>query len=121
MQAGLLDRLKQAGIEIHARSAFLQGLLLLPPAQLPEHFSAIHMHHARLHHQISETGLTPLEASLRFCLGQAHIDQVIVGCETAKQFNEILRAAERDGAHLPAPESYSISDESIINPSLWPK
>lgn len=119
VQTGLLGRLKEAGVEIHARGAFLQGLLLFPPAHLPEQFSAIRDHHARLHHRISEAGLTPLAACLGFCLDQADIDRVIVGCETVRQFDEILGVAEQDGARLPAPESYSLSDTSIIDPSTW--
>lgn len=119
MQTGLLGRLKDACVEIHARSAFLQGLLLFSPAQLPQQFSAIRNHHAKLHDQISELGLTPLEACLQFCLDQPDIDQIIVGCETAKQFDEIVGAVKQDGARLPAPESYSIPDESIIDPSMW--
>lgn len=121
VRAGLLGRLKKAGVEIHARSAFLQGLLLLPPAQLPEHFRVIRNHHAGLHRQIGEAGLTPLEACLRFCLGQADIDQVIVGCESGVQLDEILAAAGKDDVLLSGPELYTINDESIINPSLWPK
>lgn len=121
MQTGLLGHLKEAGVEIHTRSAFLQGLLLFPPAQLPGHFSAIRKHHARLHRQISEAGLTPLEACLRFCLAQADIDQVIVGCETLGQFEEILAVAEQDGAYLPAPGFFSLRDETIIDPSMWQK
>lgn len=121
MQKGLLGRLKEADVEIHARSAFLQGLLLLPPAQLPEHFRCIHNHHARLHRQIREAGLTPLEACLRFCLGQADIDRIIVGCESGEQLDEILAAAGTDDVLLSGPELYSINDESIINPALWPK
>jgi len=119
MQTGLLARLKKAGVEIHTRSTFLQGLLLFPPAQLPERFSAIRSHHAELHHQLSIAGLTPLEACLQFCIDQADIDQVVVGCEAVEQFDEILRVVEKRGAYLPAPESYSIRDEAIIDPSMW--
>jgi len=119
VQTGMLGRLKQAGIEIHARGAFLQGLLLFPPADLPEQFDVIRDHHARLHQRISEAGLTPVQACLGFCLDQADIDQVIVGCETVKQFDEILGAAEQCGARLSAPESCSVSDPSIIDPSAW--
>ncbi len=121
IQTGLLGCLKEKGVEIHTRSAFLQGLLLLPPAQLPERFSAIRYHHVNLYRQISEAGLTPLEACLRFCIDQVDIDQVIVGCETVKQLDEILGVVEQDGAYLPAPEFYAIRDESIIDPSMWGK
>ncbi len=119
-QTGLLRRLKQDGVEVHARSAFLQGLLLMPPDKLPDFFGVIRNHHARLHRQIGEANLTPLEACLQFCLTQADLDQVIVGCETAAQLAEILGAVKKVGSYLPGPESYSLDDESIINPSRWP-
>ena len=34
--SGALDRLKDRGVEVHARSAFLQGVLLTEPENLPE-------------------------------------------------------------------------------------
>ena len=39
IHSGLLRRLKTKGVEIHARSVFLQGLLLMQPTELPEFFS----------------------------------------------------------------------------------
>lgn len=118
-QSGLLARLKGAGVEVHARSAFLQGLLLFAPGQLPERFRIVRDHHARLHRRIGETGLTPLEACLGFCLDQADIDKVVVGCETASQLEEIIGVAEHDRTSLPEQDSYAIGDESIIDPSMW--
>ena len=120
-QAGWLTRLKRAGIEVHSRSAFLQGLLLLPPGRLPERFDAIGSHHARLHRQIGEAGLTPLAACLAFCLDQADIDHVIVGCETLVQFTEILGVAASDCSRMTGLKSYAVNDESVIDPSRWSK
>ncbi len=39
--SGVLARLKAQGSEIHARSVFLQGLLLMPPSDLPEFFEPV--------------------------------------------------------------------------------
>ena len=39
--SGMLARLKAAGVEIHARSVFLQGLLLMEPDELPEFFAPV--------------------------------------------------------------------------------
>lgn len=119
-QTGLLRRLKQAGVEVHGRSAFLQGLLLLPPDRLPEYFDGLRSQHARLYRQFDEAGLTPLEACLRFCLDQIDIDRVIVGCKTAEQLVEILGAAKQGEGRLSGFERYSMDDESVINPSNWP-
>lgn len=119
LRAGVLDRLKSLDVEVHARSAFLQGFLLMPPDRLAASFNAIRAHHACLYREIAVAGLTPLEASLRFCLAQFQIDQVIVGCESMEQFGEILLAASEGAAGLRNPESLAVEDESIINPSRW--
>lgn len=121
LQSGLLGHLKCAGIEVHVRSAFLQGLLLMSSDQLPEQFIAIRSHHARLHREFGVAEISPLEGSLHFCLGQSTIDQVIVGCETQDQLGEILRAASGDGTCLQHPESFALEDDTVINPRRWSK
>src|SRR5262249_42525666 len=39
LRDGTLDRLKRRNVEVHARSAFLQGALLAEPSRLPAHFA----------------------------------------------------------------------------------
>lgn len=119
LRTGMLDRLKSSSVEIHVRSAFLQGLLLLSPDHLPEQFSAIQGHHARLYHGCDASGVTPLEGCLRFCLVHPQIDNVIVGCESQNQLGEILRAANGTSTCLPRPESFAVEDDSVINPVRW--
>lgn len=119
LQSGLLLRTRLAGIEIHVRSIFLQGLLLMPPDQLPEQFSRVHASHMRLYRECEVSGITPLEASLRFCLHQPEVDQAIVGCETRGQLEGILRAASASGVCLPAPESFAVEDFALIDPRRW--
>ncbi len=119
-QSGLLDRLKQMHIEVHARSAFLQGLLLLSPNQLPEQFRPIQSHHAKLHNRFRELGLTPLEGCLRHCLQQPAIDRIVVGCETPDQLKAILQAfGENPYAELTDMARFKLQDEAMINPSAW--
>jgi aryl-alcohol dehydrogenase-like predicted oxidoreductase len=119
LQTGLLDRLKLSGVEVHVRSTFLQGLLLMPVEQLPEKFTAIRDHHIHYQRQCGVSGITPLQASLRFCLNQSKVDRVIVGCETLSQFTEILKAAREAKTCLPAPESFALEDDFAIDPRRW--
>ena len=114
-----MDRLKFLGIEVHSRSAFLQGLLLMPPDHLPEQFSTVRGHHLRLHRECNMAGITPVQASLHFCLDQSIVDQVIVGCETRSQLDEILGAIGGDGRRLQDPELFALDDEAVINPRRW--
>lgn len=119
LREGLLARTKRSGVEVHVRSVFLQGLLLLPPNQLPGQFSGILAEHIRFYRECEHYGVTPLEASLRFCLTQSEVDQVIVGCEARQQLAGILHAASRSAPCLPAPESFAVDDFSLVDPRRW--
>lgn len=119
LRSGTLAALKSRGIEIHVRSAFLQGLLLMDPDALPHHFASIRAHHARFVEDISRAGTTALAAALRFCLERHDVDRVVVGCESPVQLREILAAAGDAPGRGPTHETLAIDDETIINPSLW--
>lgn len=120
-QTGALRQIKKKGVEVHARSAFLQGLLLLQPERLPEYFRGILNHHEQLHRYARESALSPRDACLRFCLDHSDVDKVVVGCESVQQLVEIIAAAENEGGSLSWAGSCAINDESIINPSMWPR
>jgi aryl-alcohol dehydrogenase-like predicted oxidoreductase len=117
-RAGLLDRLRAAGIEVHSRSAFLQGLLLMVPDQMPRQFDGIRIHQGQLHDAMARTGLTPLAGSLSLCLNDPRIDSVVVGCESLEQLNEILEAATQPNACLDL-QAFELHDEKILDPSRW--
>jgi len=119
MQSGLLQRVKRLGVEVHARSAFLQGVLLSPSSKLPPYFDAIRTHHVRLHRLLADSGMTPLTGCLQHCLRQPDIDAVIVGCETLGQLGDILDAAQECAVRLPPVASYALVDERFLNPSRW--
>lgn len=119
LQTGWLARLKERGVEVHARSAFLQGLLLLDPDQLPPRFAEIREHHRFLHARLRETGFTPLSGSLAFVLDQPDIDYVVLGCEKLQQFSELLALAGISTRLRFATETAALTQEHFINPSLW--
>jgi len=118
LQSGHLQKLKSVGVEIHARSTFLQGLLLMELQNVPEYFDIIRKNLESYHRFIRARGLTPIQAALGFVLGLQEIDQVICGVNNAQQLREICEAAqvEVDSNEL---AEFAITDESIVNPSLW--
>lgn len=121
LHSGHLRKLKQAGVEIHARSAFLQGLLLMAPHDLPAHFDSVREHLAAYHRFIAGQGLTPLQAALGFVTGLEEIDQVVCGVNSSVQLQEICAAAGRAAASAACAgyDAFAISDEAIVNPALW--
>ncbi len=118
-RSGLLDRLKQKNVEVHARSAFLQGLLLMAPELLPGQFGAIRSHQAALHKWLRERGLSPLAGALSVCIGNPQVDLVVVGCDSVQQLDDIVVAA--DSACPSGCDQFAIGDERVINPGLWAK
>lgn len=121
LQSGLLTRLKAQGVEIHVRSAFLQGLLLMPAARLPAGFDAIREGQGRLHRAQEAMGLSPLDGALGYCLCREGVDRVIVGCETAAQLAGIFEATRKIGArNMDALDCYALTDPQVILPSHWP-
>lgn len=120
LRDGTLARLKQRNVEVHARSAFLQGALLAEPAALPPHFVPHRDRLTRLGELAGRNGLSRLALCLRFVLERPEIDAAIVGVTAPPELDQILAAA-RDETPLPAGlDSLATDDPRLINPSLWP-
>lgn len=119
-EQGLLRRLQGMRVEIHARSVFLQGLLLLSPEDLPPPFESLRPHHAHLHQRLRERGLTPIEGCLSYCLQQPEIGRIVVGCETADQLKDVLDASAINvPVELAELAEFGLLEEAVINPSAW--
>lgn len=120
LQDGALDRLKRRGVEVHARSAFLQGALLSEPSRLPEYFAPYRDRLQTVGLAAESVGLSSLALCLRFVLGQPAIDRVIVGVTDVAELQQILAAAV-DAAPLPGGLATLASDDPhLVNPALWP-
>lgn len=115
--SGWMDRLSRMNIELHARSVFLQGLLLMPNAKRPDEFNRWQPIWQRWEHWLAETGLTPVQACLRDAMAQTGIARVIVGVDSVVHLKDILLAAEGQTAELPV--ALHSNDVDLINPSRW--
>lgn len=118
LQSGHLKKLKNAGVEIHARSAFLQGLLLMELQEIPGYFDSVRGRLESYQRFIKDHGLTPLQAAMGFVSGIPEIDQVVCGVNDARQLREICEAAQAK-VDFRAFADFAITDEAIVNPALW--
>jgi len=117
VDSGWAQRLKNEGIEIHTRSAFLQGLLLVPLTKRPTKFNRWEYIWTEWDRWLAATGLTPLQACLRLTNTLDAIDKVIVGVESVTQLDQILAAHE---GPLPSlPQFGPLHDYRLINPATW--
>lgn len=119
--SGHLQMAKERGIEIHARSVFLQGLLLMLSTSLNGNFKSIEDHLRSYGRFIAERGLTPVSAALGFVLQVPEIDVVLCGINTRKQLEEILVAVLAGQANVDIQEfsKFAINEEQLLNPALW--
>jgi aryl-alcohol dehydrogenase-like predicted oxidoreductase len=117
---GTLERLRDMGVEIHARSLFLQGLLLMAPEAVPTHLLGAASHLAVMRTRLAEAGATPLAAALAFVLKQPEIAVGLVGLHHVRQLDEVLQAI---AAPLPTLDwrTFSLDDVRILTPPLWNK
>lgn len=115
--SGWLDRLHHRGTEVHARSIFLQGLLLLGPDRRPAKFERWAPLWSRLDDWLREEELDATQVCVRFALSHQQVGRVIVGVDNAAQLDEVLRAAE--GPPLSVPADLVTSDTDLIDPSRW--
>ena len=120
LKSGWASQLNNSGVEIHTRSAFLQGLLLMPSHERPEKFKRWDTLWQAWESWLSCTGLEPLEACTRFSLSVKEVDRVIVGTDSSAQLLQILSASE--GRLDDLPDFGQSSDlDCLINPGLWNK
>ena len=118
-QSGWLARLHEGGVEVHVRSVFLQGLLLMPPERRPARFERWHPLWRRWDSWLISADVDALHACLGFALGFPEIDRILVGVDTAMQLEEIVAAAKR-GA-LAVPGDLASDDVELVNPVHWAK
>ena len=115
--SGWLDQLQARDVEVHARSVFLQGLLLMKPSDRPSKFKRWTAFWSQWDAWIEQTGITPLTACIRFTCAFPQIGKLIVGVDTIMQLQEILLASE--GAPLEVPSWQNEVNADLFIPSNW--
>jgi aryl-alcohol dehydrogenase-like predicted oxidoreductase len=115
--SGHLTRLKQLGVEIHVRSAFLQGLLLMEPDSIHPYFEQIRGHLRDYRRFLDEQGLSPIQAALGFVARLEEVDIVLCGVDSLRHFEEII--ASPDIGSRADFGRFAINEEAMIDPSQW--
>lgn len=115
---GHLAELKNKRVEIHARSVFLQGLLLMDRTTLPEFFIPAYQTLEKYNCFIEKQGWTPVEAALGFVCNLDLVDYVVCGVNTLVQLEELVAAAQvKVDPGLFA--DFAMDDSNILNPAMW--
>lgn len=105
------------GIEIHLRSAFLQGLLLMPPADAARRLPAAADALAAWHGWCAGHDLDPLVGALSVVKSFASVDCCVVGVDRIEHLEQIV-AAWQTAAPIAAPQLHCERPD-VIDPRRW--
>ena len=119
INSGWLSKLYKSDVEVHIRSVFLQGLLLMSKKNRPPKFNRWKNLWRIWHEWLNDNQITALEATIRYALSIKKISKVIVGVDSKKQLQQIILASE--GKLPPIPSELFMSDINLLNPSNWDK
>ncbi|MDH4157955.1 MAG: aldo/keto reductase [candidate division Zixibacteria bacterium] len=117
IRSGHLARLQKRNVEIHARSIFLQGLLLMPLDDVPAYFRPVYPKLAAWRNRLREHGLSPAAAAENFARSVPEPTCFILGVNDKQQLTENIAAwntpVEFDY------DGFAVEDENMVDPARW--
>ena len=113
----ILNFLKKKKIEIHIRSIFLQGLLLIKRNQRPKKFDKFIDIWNSWHDWLEKKKIKPIEATLSYVLSFKKVDKIIVGVDNDRQLESIIKSLKILSAQ--PPNNLATNNKNLINPSMW--
>lgn len=117
LTSGWLSKLNYKGIEFHARSVFLQGVLLMSNIERPETFSKWQAVWSKWDEFVKQTRQDPVSICLRWVLSIAEIDKVIVGIDNLDQLIKLVNYSKnKSNAEF---VDLDCDDALLLDPFNW--
>jgi aryl-alcohol dehydrogenase-like predicted oxidoreductase len=117
IESGWLSKLKKKHIEVHARSIFLQGLLLLEEDKLPNKFKCFGSFWKQWFVWLKKNNISAIKLCLAYIKSVKDVDYFILGINNLRHLIEICENLEKcDDILLP---KFDISKKKFLNPSYW--
>lgn len=117
IRTGTIAALAKRGVAIHARSVFLQGLLLLDGRQLPAQFSAWHQQLENYRFFLEAHGVTATEAAIGFVRSLPGVEVILVGVQSRGQLEGCVAAY--DAARVLDLSEFACDDSALVDPRRW--
>ncbi len=123
LEDGTIDYLRSNNVAIHARSLYLQGLLLTPASQWPYWASVDAVNHqSNLELFAKKQKCNLIDLAVGFAHEQDYLEAVVLGICNTHQLIQLTDAWSR-----PSPWSnrqwstWALNDNQILDPRLWPQ
>lgn len=116
---------KENKVTVFARSAFLQGLILMDEENIPAHLDVAKEYLRKFDQIINKYGFTRIQAAFLFSYTHPGIDYLVFGVDKMEQLKENIELSRRQfdfaDCRQELSECFCNVNKSIIFPSLWKK
>lgn len=121
-RSGFLYQLKSMGIEVHARSVFLQGLLSFSKAKINDKFPQVSTCFERLTEVAKKQGLSLATYSLAWVNSLNSVDKIVIGVDTGVDLMSNVAQVKAGSKTIEFDEALALKfdDELVLNPNYWP-
>lgn len=116
-----LPILKDAEVEVHTRSAFLQGLFFMNPLAIEGKLKPLCSYLERLHSYCMKRSISVEQLAFGYVLNNENVDGALIGIDNHQQFEKnvevskfVLRDEDVDFIH-----SINIKEKDLLNPVNW--
>jgi len=117
-KGNIILKMKEKGIEVHTRSAFLQGLFF--NKKLPNKLISLQPYIDILYKLSSKYSLPVSELALNYCLCQPNISKVLIGVDTESQLIENISGVNQLSSEiLEEINNIYIENTKLLNPVNW--
>ena len=119
---GTIAKLKSLGLFIHARSIYLQGLILTDSTDLPDWVDIkIKNHHKSLEDLARINNCSLLELCLAFIHSQTFLEGYVTGICNLAQLKELILCIKSNKTFEDVEwKKWAINKSEFINPRAWP-
>lgn len=116
---------KENNVIVYARSAFLQGLILMKQEEIPEHLEIAKDYLKRYNKITQKYSVNNIEAAMHFVLDNKEVDYLVFGVDTPEQLIKDIRISQDTINLRNCIEEVKLAfcdvEKSVIFPSLWSK
>lgn len=116
-----MPALEEQGVEIHTRSAFLQGLFFKDTATLPAKLAPLKPYLDNLHQYCDKKRISVEQIALGYVLANQYVKGALIGVDNHLQLEENLKVAsfEMVSETIDFIRSITIKEKELLNPVNW--
>ena len=115
----LKERIKRGEIELHARSIYLQGIILQKAGKLPGFMSReMKLHQESLNAYAEKNSVTTMDIANKFIQDNKLISKAVIGVANSKQLEEIIKSWDKI-KDMELENDWNWKVKTDIDPRYW--